>query len=93
MKYSGNAIFTILSWAILFAFPSFTIAQTPEEHASHHPKQQSAEKLDSTSSMTSGKTDSSKGMPGGTKTGGMMEGMGEMMKEMGKHRPKNCTLP
>ena len=47
-------------------------AQTPEEHASHHPDQ------------AAGASPAAAAMPAGEKPpGGMMEGMGEMMKGMG----------
>ena len=47
-------------------------AQTPEEHASHHP----------------GASSAAGAMPAAAGAGGMMEGMGEMMKNMGKPPPK-----
>lgn len=67
---------TIHSLFLLIAFfiaASSVIAQTPDEHASHHPQKATT---DSGTAM--------KDTSGGKKSGGMEGGMGEMMKDMGK---------
>jgi len=59
-------------------------AQSPEEHASHHPGQATG------AAPAAGAMSAVAPAPAGEKPagGGMMEGMGEMMKEMGKSPPK-----
>ena len=53
-------------------------AQSPDEHASHHPG----------ATPTAGAMASGTNAAGAPGMGGMMEGMGEMMKNMGKPPPK-----
>ncbi len=64
----------------LFAIPGLLCAQTPNEHASHHPTAAGAMPSADGNAAPMG------GMP--ADAGGMMEQMGEMMKSMGKPPPK-----
>ena len=81
MKVFHHRICNIFYTVVLLATAAATFAQTPDEHASHHPDkngiQPSGSAKDSASSMPAGKA-------GGM--GGMMEGMGEMMEEMMKEK-------
>lgn len=84
MKWFRYLIYVLFTAATIVAFPGFAIAQTPEEHASHHPGQtSSATDTADAMSPTAKMKDS-----GNAKPGGMMEGMGDMMKAMGKQPPK-----
>ncbi|TKK66311.1 2Fe-2S iron-sulfur cluster binding domain-containing protein [Ilyomonas limi] len=74
MKCFHVFISILVSWAVFITAPFSTIAQTPDEHAKHHPQQQQSSMADSTGSMTSGANNAGKGG---------MSGMGEMMEEMG----------
>ena len=76
-----------------------TLAQSPDEHASHHPGAAPAAGAMSGGAPAGGMsaTAGAPGMAGMGATagagpsagaGGMMEGMGEMMKNMGKPPPK-----
>ncbi len=71
---------SVIATACVLLFASETRAQTPEEHASHHPAQGG-------SATVAGAMPAAGGSPAGG-MGGMMEGMGEMMKNMGKPPPK-----
>ena len=90
MKCFHAVIPRFLSATILIAMASLAVAQTPDEHAKHHPKPQTAP--DSTAAMAPnmGAPDSSGAKPGGM--GDMMSGMGDMMKEMGKP-PEKAIYP
>ena len=66
----------------LLAAPGLLCAQSPEEHASHHPGAAPA-----VGAMPGGAPAVAGGMPAAG-AGGMMEQMGEMMKNMGKPPPK-----
>ena len=73
---------------VLLAAAHSAIAQTPEEHASHHP-QGTPTVSDTNAKMGTGAMpkDTTSGGMGGGKSGGMgdmMKEMGNMMKEMGK---------
>lgn len=74
---------SLLAVIFIAAAPSAN-AQTPDEHASHHPEKTTADTGDSMKDTTAGKN--SGGMGGGM--GDMMKGMGDMMKEMGKSTNK-----
>ncbi|MDO8540214.1 MAG: FAD-binding oxidoreductase [Opitutaceae bacterium] len=67
-------------------------AQSPEEHASHHPGGQTAAAMPATGTMPGppGGVPAPGGIPaaGGGPGPGGMDGMGEMMKNMGKPPPK-----
>lgn len=65
-------------------------AQTPEEHASHHPGQTPVPAPGA--APTTGAMPAATGSPPPAATGGMMEGMGEMMKGMGAP-PKKELYP
>ena len=82
MKYFRITIYVFLLSVIFIAVGSSAIAQTPEEHASHHPEKgamgASSDMKDTSAAKKSG------GM------GDMMNGMGDMMKEMG--RPVNKEI-
>ena len=69
---------SVIASACVLLFANQTRAQTPEEHASHHPGAAAAGAMPAAPAM------------GGTPAlgGGMMEQMGEMMKGMGKPPPK-----
>lgn len=72
--------------AILIVAASSSIAQTPDEHAKHHPKKTSSDSAAVMNKMANAK-DSNSAMSDTTadkKSAGMGEGMGDMMKEMGK---------
>lgn len=75
-----------LTWIAIVACVLFSSgavqAQSPDEHASHHPGSAPA-----AGAMPGGAPASAGGMPA-TGAGGMMEQMGEMMKNMGKPPPK-----
>ena len=73
----GSAV-SVVATACVLLFASETFAQSPEEHASHHPGAAGA----GTMPVTPGAAPAAGGM------GGMMEGMGEMMKGMGGTPPK-----
>ena len=62
-------------------------AQSPAEHASHHPGQAGGA-APAIGGMPAGSGSPAPGGMGGGGMGGMMEGMGEMMKGMGKPPPK-----
>ena len=62
-----------------------TLAQTAEEHASHHPGE-AANATPAAGEMPAAAPATAGEKPAG---GGMMEGMGEMMKGMGKPPPKD----
>jgi len=66
----------------LLTAPGLLCAQTPDEHASHHPAAAGAGAMPA----TGGNPAPAGGMPAAG--GGMMEQMGEMMKAMGKPPPK-----
>ncbi len=93
MKCFRNIASFFFSVVISVAMTSFAMAQTPDEHAKHHPQPQTMSAPDPSGAMTPNMNakDSSgikfggmgAGM-GGEKSGGMMNGMGEMMNEMGK---------
>ena len=70
----------IASACVLFCASEMS-AQSPEEHASHHPGAVGAGAM----SAAPGAAPAAGAMPAG---GGMMEQMGEMMKGMGKPPPK-----
>ena len=82
---------SVIVGAVVLLFAGETRAQSPEEHASHHPGAAGTGPAAVAPGMA--------GMPaaGGTaapgKGGGMMEGMGEMMKGMGKPPPKELYPP
>ncbi|MEJ5962976.1 FAD-binding oxidoreductase [Pedobacter immunditicola] len=80
MKLYGIRISFLVIAAILIAAAHSAIAQTPDEHASHHP-QQTPIISDTTTAMKPGAMtkDTTIGGMGGKKSGGM----GDMMKEMG----------
>ncbi|OSZ77141.1 oxidoreductase [Chitinophagaceae bacterium IBVUCB2] len=86
MKWFRTTI-SILLLAVIFITAAYSsIAQTPEEHAKHHPKKTSPDSAAVMNKMANAK-DSNKAMSdttGNNKSGGMGEGMGDMMKEMGK---------
>jgi glycine betaine catabolism B len=83
MRVSASARGVLcLLCALLLA--STAHAQTPEEHASHHPAAAGAGALPA----TPGAMPAAGGSPTSGGMGGMMEGMGEMMKNMGKPPPK-----
>ena len=71
---------SVIATACVLLFASETRAQTPEEHASHHPAQGG-------SATVAGAMPAAGGSPAGG-MGGMMEGMGEMMKGMHGVPPK-----
>ncbi len=66
----------------LLAAPGLVCAQTPDEHASHHPAAAGTGAMPA----AGGRPAPAGGMPAAG--GGMMEQMGEMMKGMGKPPPK-----
>ena len=68
----------VIACVCVLLFTSEIRAQTPEEHASHHPGAAGAE----ATPAAPGAAPAAGGMAG------MMEGMGEMMKGMGKPPPK-----
>jgi len=75
--------------AVLIADAHSAIAQTPDEHASHHPKKATADTGAAMNKMPNAKNASGamKDTTANKKAGGMgdmMEGMDDMMKEMGK---------
>jgi hypothetical protein len=74
---AGRAV-SVIATACALLFGSQTFAQSPEEHASHHPGAAGAAAMPAAPGAAPA--------PGGM--GGMMEGMGEMMKGMGKPPPK-----
>lgn len=90
MKCLRGIVYTFLSVAILIAAAPFAIAQTAEEHASHHPQPQTSAKPDSAAAMTAGANvkDTGAGKPAGMGATPASGGMGEMMKGMGKPAPK-----
>ena len=64
-------------------------AQSPDEHASHHPGQAGGAMPAAGAMPAGGAGPAPAAMPGGAGgMGGMMEGMGEMMKNMGAPPPK-----
>ena len=67
---------SVIATACVLLFATETRAQTPEEHASHHPGAAGAGAMPAAGSSPAG------GM------GSMMEGMGKMMEGMGKPPPK-----
>ena len=96
MKFFQTLLFIALSIAVSIAVPCFGFAQTPAEHAKHHPQPQTSTAPDSAASMGGGMgaKDSGTAKPGGMDggggmmSGGMGAGMGEMMKGMGKSPEK-----
>ena len=69
---------SLIATACVLLFVTGTRAQTPEEHASHHPGAAGAGAMPAAPGA----------VPAAGGMGGMMEGMGEMMKGMGKPPPK-----
>ena len=75
---------SVIARACVLLFASEISAQSPEEHASHHPGAAGAGAMPA----TPGAAPAMGATPGPGGMGGMMEGMGEMMKNMGKPPPK-----
>ena len=71
----------VLCLLVGFLCASVLRAQSPDEHASHHPSAAGGT-MPAAGAMPAATPESGGGM------GGMMEGMGEMMKNMGKPPPK-----
>ena len=77
----GTASRVVLCMLVGFLCALGLRAQSPAEHAAHHPGQAGG-----TMPAAGAMPDATPG--GGSGMGGMMEGMGEMMKNMGKPPPK-----
>lgn len=73
MKWFRTIVSVNFLTALLIIAASSAIAQTPDEHASHHPGSAPADKGAAMKDTTAG-----------NKAGGMGAGMGDMMKDMGK---------
>ena len=86
---AGSAV-SVIATACVLLFVSQTFAQSPEEHASHHPGAAGAGTMPATpgAAPAMGAMPAIGGSPAPGGMGGMMEGMGEMMKGMGKPPPK-----
>ena len=80
MKWFRTIVFIALAFAIFIAAASSAIAQTPDEHASHHP----AAGADTGTAMTDTTAGNKAAGMGAGGMGDMMKEMGNMMKEMGK---------
>jgi hypothetical protein len=84
----GTASRGVLCLLVGLLWVSRLHAQSPAEHAAHHPGQAGGA-MPAAGAMPAGGASpapAAPGNPGGM--GGMMEGMGEMMKNMGKPPPK-----
>ena len=81
-RLRAGSVVSVIATACVLLFASETFAQSPEEHASHHPGAAGAAAMPA----APGAAPAPGGMPAAG--GGMMEQMGEMMKGMGKPPPK-----
>ena len=81
---------SVIATAYALLFTHAIRAQTPDEHASHHPGAAGAGALPAApgAAPAMGEMTAAGGSPAPGGMGGMMEGMGEMMKGMGKPPPK-----
>ena len=82
---AGSAV-SVIATACVLLFARQTFAQSPEEHASHHPGAAGAGAMPAApgAAPAMGAMPAAGGSPAPGGMGGMMEGMGEMMKGMGK---------
>ena len=90
MKWFHTKIFISFLATIFIVTASTVVAQTPDEHASHHPAagaDTAAAKSNMPNTKNTGgamKDTTAGSKAGGMGAGGMGAGMGDMMKEMGK---------
>ncbi|OJV17272.1 MAG: hypothetical protein BGO21_25600 [Dyadobacter sp. 50-39] len=82
LSYFMNSVAFLVTISIAFS----AIAQTPDEHAGHHPDKATADTGASKNKMATAKDAGAamKDTGAGNMAGGMGAGMGDMMKEMGK---------